>query len=71
MIPGLKVVAAATPGDVDRATAAAVRDPDPGTSFEHRSLYATGRGPDGEMSTGWEAPGSSAARGRDAPSRGR
>src|SRR3977135_224167 len=50
MIPGLKVVAPATPRDVIGLLAAAVRDPDPVIFFEHKSLYATkGEVPDGEI----------------------
>ncbi|HUG08627.1 MAG TPA: alpha-ketoacid dehydrogenase subunit beta [Acidimicrobiia bacterium] len=41
MIPGLKVVAPSTPGDVVGLLAAAVRDPDPVVFFEHKSLMAT------------------------------
>ena len=49
-IPGLKVVAPATPRDVIGLLAAAVRDPDPVIFFEHKSLYATkGEVPDGEI----------------------
>ncbi len=48
-IPGVKVVAPATPADVKGLLAAAVRDPDPVVFFEHKSLYATkGDVPDGE-----------------------
>jgi pyruvate dehydrogenase E1 component beta subunit len=48
-IPGLKVVAPATPADVKGLLAAAVRDPDPVIFFEQKSLYATkGEVPDGE-----------------------
>ncbi len=50
MIPGLKVVAPSTPRDVVGLMAAAVRDPDPVVSFEHKTLYATKGGvPDGEI----------------------
>jgi acetoin:2,6-dichlorophenolindophenol oxidoreductase subunit beta len=50
MIPGLKVVAPATPVDVIGLLAAAVRDPDPVIFLEHKSLYATkGEVPDGEL----------------------
>jgi acetoin:2,6-dichlorophenolindophenol oxidoreductase subunit beta len=50
MIPGLKVVAPATPLDVIGLLAAAVRDPDPVIFFEHKSLYPTkGEVPDGEI----------------------
>ena len=49
MIPGLKVVAPAMPGDVKGMIAAAIRDPDPVLFFESKSLYATkGEVPDGE-----------------------
>ncbi len=48
-IPGLKVVAPATPGDVKGLLAASVRDPDPVMFFEQKSLYATkGEVPDDE-----------------------
>ncbi|MGH6947848.1 MAG: alpha-ketoacid dehydrogenase subunit beta [Kiloniellales bacterium] len=48
-VPGLKVVAPATPADVKGLIAAAVRDPDPVIVFEHKSLYLTkGQVPDGE-----------------------
>jgi pyruvate dehydrogenase E1 component beta subunit len=48
-IPGLKVVAPATPADVKGLLAASVRDPDPVMFFEQKSLYATkGEVPDGE-----------------------
>jgi pyruvate dehydrogenase E1 component beta subunit len=50
MIPGLKVVAPATPRDVIGLMAASVRDPDPVVFFEHKSLMATkGEVPDGEI----------------------
>ena len=50
MIPGLKVVAPATPTDVIGLMAASVRDPDPVVFFEHKSLMATkGEVPDGEI----------------------
>lgn len=50
MIPGLKVVAPATPVDVVGLMAAAIRDPDPVVFFEHKSLFATkGEVPDGEI----------------------
>src|SRR5438128_6812914 len=39
MIPGLKVVAPSSPRDVIGLLAAAVRDPDPGISFEPSPLY--------------------------------
>ena len=49
-IPGLKVVAPATPVDVVGLMAAAIRDPDPVVFFEHKSLMATkGIVPDGEV----------------------
>ena len=49
MIPGVKVVAPAMPGDVKGMMAAAIRDPDPVLFFESKSLYATkGEVPDGE-----------------------
>jgi pyruvate dehydrogenase E1 component beta subunit len=49
MIPGIKVVAPAMPGDVKGMMAAAIRDPDPVLFFESKSLYATkGEVPDGE-----------------------
>ncbi|MDY0067578.1 MAG: alpha-ketoacid dehydrogenase subunit beta [Steroidobacteraceae bacterium] len=48
-VPGLKVVAPASPADVKGLLAAAVRDPDPVIFFEHKSLYAMkGEVPDGE-----------------------
>jgi pyruvate dehydrogenase E1 component beta subunit len=48
-IPGIKVVAPSTPGDVKGMMAAAIRDPDPVLFFESKSLYATkGEVPDGE-----------------------
>ena len=48
-VPGLKVVAPATPADVKGLMAAAVRDPDPVIFFEHKGLFATkGEVPDGE-----------------------
>jgi pyruvate dehydrogenase E1 component beta subunit len=40
-IPGLKVVAPASPADVKGLLAASIRDPDPVLFFEHKSLYAT------------------------------
>src|SRR3979411_2967502 len=47
-VPGLKVVAPATPADVVGLMAAAVRDPDPVLFFEHKALYASkGPVPDG------------------------
>lgn len=49
-VPGLKVVAPATPADVKGLMAAAVRDPDPVILFEHKGLFATrGEVPDGEL----------------------
>jgi len=49
MIPGLKVVAPAMPGDVKGLLAASIRDPDPVLFFESKSLYAVkGEVPDGE-----------------------
>ena len=39
-IPGLKVVAPSTPGDVKGLLAASVRDPDPVMFFEQKSLYS-------------------------------
>lgn len=50
MIPGLKVVAPATPEDVVGLLAASIRDPDPVIFFEHKSLMATKAiVPDGEI----------------------
>jgi pyruvate dehydrogenase E1 component beta subunit len=50
MIPGLKVVAPATPEDVVGLMAAAIRDPDPVVFFEHKSLMASKSDiPDGEI----------------------
>jgi pyruvate dehydrogenase E1 component beta subunit len=50
MIPGLKVVAPATPEDVVALMAASVRDPDPVIFFEHKGLMATSAEiPDGEV----------------------
>ncbi len=40
-VPGLKVVAPATPTDVKGLLAASIRDPDPVLFFEQKSLYAT------------------------------
>jgi acetoin:2,6-dichlorophenolindophenol oxidoreductase subunit beta len=49
-VPGLKVVAPATPADVKGLIAAAVRDPDPVIVFEQKSLYPMkGEVPDGEI----------------------
>ena len=49
MVPGLKVVAPATPADVKGLLAAAIRDPDPVMFFEQKSLYPVkGEVPDGE-----------------------
>jgi pyruvate dehydrogenase E1 component beta subunit len=49
MIPGLKIVAPAFPGDVKGLLAAAIRDDDPVLFFEQKSLYAAkGEVPDGE-----------------------
>ncbi len=49
-VPGLKVVAPATPVDVVGLMAAAVRDRDPVVVFEHKALFATkGEVPDGEL----------------------
>jgi pyruvate dehydrogenase E1 component beta subunit len=48
-VPGLKVVAPATPADVKGMLAAAVRDPDPVVFFEQKSLYSMkGQVPAGE-----------------------
>lgn len=48
-IPGLKVVAPATPADVKGLLAAAIRDPDPVLFFEAKGLFAEkGEVPDGE-----------------------
>src|SRR5216117_1337525 len=48
-VPGLKVVAPATPADAKGLLAGAIRDPDPVVVFEHKSLYASkGEVPDGE-----------------------
>ena len=48
-VPGLKVVAPATPADVKGLLAASIRDDDPVIFFEHKSLYATkGEVPDNE-----------------------
>ncbi|MFH1330759.1 MAG: alpha-ketoacid dehydrogenase subunit beta [Actinomycetota bacterium] len=49
-VPGLKVVAPATPRDVVGLMAAAVRDDDPVIFFDHKKLYATKEDvPDGEI----------------------
>lgn len=49
-VPGLKVVAPATPTDVIGLMAAAIRDPDPVIVFEHKALFANkAEVPDGEM----------------------
>src|SRR5690242_19189925 len=49
-VPGLKVVATATPRDVIGLFAAAVRDPDPVLFFEQKSLYPAKESvPDGEV----------------------
>lgn len=49
-VPGLKVVAPATPRDVIGLLAAAVRDPDPVVFFEAKSLYPVkGEVGDGEV----------------------
>lgn len=48
-VPGLKVVAPATPADVKGLLAGAIRDDDPVVFFEAKSLYPTkGEIPDGE-----------------------
>ena len=48
-IPGLKVVAPASPADVKGLLAASIRDPDPVLFFEQKSLYGTkGEVPEGE-----------------------
>ncbi len=50
MIPGLKVVAPSTPGDMVGLIAAAIRDPDPVVFFEHKALMgAKAEVPDGEI----------------------
>jgi acetoin:2,6-dichlorophenolindophenol oxidoreductase subunit beta len=49
-VPGLKVVAPATPRDVVGLMAAAVRDDDPVVFFDHKKLYAAKEDvPDGEI----------------------
>jgi len=49
-VPGLKVVAPATPRDVVGLMAAAVRDDDPVVYFDHKKLYALKEDvPDGEI----------------------
>ena len=49
-IPGLKVVAPATPADAKALLKAAVRDPQPVVFLEHKLLYNTrGEVPDGEV----------------------
>ncbi len=49
-VPGLKVVAPATPRDVVGLMAAAVRDDDPVVFFDHKKLYAVKEDvPDGEI----------------------
>ena len=51
-IPGLKVVAPATPADMKGLLAAAIRDPDPVIVCEHKALFAIkGEVPDGEHVT--------------------
>jgi pyruvate dehydrogenase E1 component beta subunit len=48
-VPGLKVVAPATPADVKGLMASAIRDPDPVLFFEAKSLYGqSGDVPEGE-----------------------
>ena len=51
-IPGLKVVAPATPGDAKRLLKAAIRDPNPVVFLEHKRLYSVkeevGDGPETE-----------------------
>jgi pyruvate/2-oxoglutarate/acetoin dehydrogenase E1 component len=48
-VPGLKVIAPASPGDVKGLLAASIRDPDPVLFFEQKSLYAAkGEVPDDE-----------------------
>ncbi len=49
-VPGLKVVAPATPADVIGLMAAAIRDPDPVIVFEHKALFANKEEvPEGEI----------------------
>lgn len=49
-VPGIKIVAPATPADVVGLMAAAVRDPDPVLFFEHKALLATSAEvPEGEV----------------------
>lgn len=49
-VPGLKVVAPSTPGDVVGLLAASIRDPDPVIFFEHKALLNTKEDvPDGEV----------------------
>jgi len=49
-VPGIKIVAPATPADVVGLMAAAVRDPDPVLFFEHKALLATSaKVPEGEV----------------------
>ncbi len=51
-VPGLKVVAPATPGDAKRLLKAAIRDPNPVVFLEHKRLYSVkeevGDGPETE-----------------------
>jgi 2-oxoisovalerate dehydrogenase E1 component beta subunit len=49
-IPGLKIVAPATPADAKGMLKAAIRDPDPVMYLEHKKLYRSVRGdvPDGD-----------------------
>jgi pyruvate/2-oxoglutarate/acetoin dehydrogenase E1 component len=49
-VPGLKVVAPSTPGDMVGLMAAAIRDPDPVIVCEHKALFADKADvPDGEL----------------------